>query len=63
MIALYERMSPMRRNITAEEVGKSGMFLLSDLASGITAEVVHVDCGFSKMGAPPADFADTVTTS
>ena len=57
MIQLYDRMSPMRRNITAEEVGKTGMFLLSDLSSGISAEVVHVDCGFSKMGAPPADFA------
>ncbi|MCA9062430.1 MAG: enoyl-ACP reductase [Planctomycetaceae bacterium] len=57
MIDLYDAMAPMRRNITAEEVGKTGMFLLSDLASGITAEVVHVDCGFSKMGAPPADFA------
>ena len=57
MLALYEAMSPMRDNITAEEVGKTGMFLLSDLASGITAEVVHVDKGFSKMGAPPADFA------
>lgn len=60
MISLYEHMSPMRRNITAEEVGKTGLFLLSDLSSGITAEVVHVDCGFSKMGAPPADFAAKV---
>lgn len=56
MLALYEGMAPMRRNITAEEVGKTGMFLLSDLSSGISAEVVHVDCGFSKMGAPPVDF-------
>lgn len=60
MLSLYESVAPMRRNITAEEVGKSGMFLLSDLSSGISAEVVHVDCGFSKMGAPPADFADSV---
>jgi len=59
MLSLYEAVAPMRRNITAEEVGKSGLFLLSDLASGISAEVVHVDCGFSKMGAPPADFADS----
>lgn len=56
MLDLYEAVAPLRRNITAEEVGKVGLFLLSDLASGITAEVVHVDCGFSKMGAPPADF-------
>lgn len=56
MLDLYSGMAPLRRNITAEEVGKSGMFLLSDLASGISAEVLHVDCGFSKMGAPPEDF-------
>lgn len=56
MLDLYSGVAPLRRNITAEEVGKSGMFLLSDLASGISAEVLHVDCGFSKMGAPPEDF-------
>jgi len=57
MLDLYEGVSPMRRNITADEVGKMGMVLLSDLSSGVTGEVVHVDCGFSIMGAPPADFA------
>ncbi len=56
MLDLYSGMAPLRRNITAEEVGQSGMFLLSDLASGISAEVLHVDCGFSRMGAPPANF-------
>jgi enoyl-[acyl-carrier protein] reductase I len=56
MLNLYSGISPMRRNITADEVGKTGMALLSDLSSGITGEVVHVDCGFSIMGAPPADF-------
>lgn len=58
MLNLYEAVSPMRDNINMEDVGKSGLFMLSDLSSGITAEVVHVDKGFSKMGAPPADFAD-----
>ena len=57
MLDLYEGVAPLRRNITADEVGKAGLFLLSDLASGITGEVLHVDCGFSTMGAPPADFA------
>ena len=56
MTSLYAAVAPLRRNITAEEVGKSGMFLLSDLASGISAEVLHVDCGFSKMGAPAEDY-------
>ena len=60
MLDLYSGLAPLRRNITAEEVGKSGMFLLSDLASGISAEVLHVDCGFSKMGAPPEDFGRSV---
>ncbi|GAB5441410.1 MAG: enoyl-ACP reductase [Fuerstiella sp.] len=63
MLSLYAGMAPMRRNITTEEVGKTGMFLLSDLASGISAEVVHVDCGFSKMGAPPVDFLDAMQKS
>jgi enoyl-[acyl-carrier protein] reductase I len=42
--------SPMRRNITAEEVGKSALFLLSDLSSGITGEVMHVDAGYNIIG-------------
>jgi enoyl-[acyl-carrier protein] reductase I len=57
MLDLYEGMAPMRRNITADEVGKMGMVMLSDLSSGVTGEVLHVDCGYSIMGAPPADFA------
>lgn len=55
MLKLYNVMAPMRRNITAEEVGKTGMYLLSDLASGVTGETLHVDAGFHIMGAPPAD--------
>lgn len=55
MLKLYTAMAPLRRNITAEEVGKSGMYLLSDLASGVTGEVLHVDSGYHIMGAPPAD--------
>lgn len=55
MLKLYETFSPMRRNVLPEEVGKSGMFLLSDLASGISGETLHVDCGYHIMGAPPHD--------
>lgn len=55
MVKLYQAFSPMRRNITPEEVGKTGMYLLSDLASGVTGENLHVDAGFHIMGAPPAD--------
>ncbi|VAX38059.1 Enoyl-[acyl-carrier-protein] reductase [NADH] [hydrothermal vent metagenome] len=58
MMKLYETFSPLRRNIKAEEVGKSGMFLLSDMASGITGENLHVDCGYHIMGGPPLDAAN-----
>lgn len=37
--------APLRRNVTLEDVGKTGLYLLSDLASGVTGETVHVDCG------------------
>ena len=52
LAALYELSSPMDRNITREEVGAAGMFLLSDAASGITGEILHVDCGYNVMGSP-----------
>ena len=52
LAGLYEAVSPMGRNITREEVGSAGMFLLSDLASGITGEIMHVDCGYNVMGSP-----------
>ena len=42
--------SPMKRNITAEEVGKTALFLCSDLSSGITGQVIYVDAGYSSMG-------------
>ncbi len=42
--------SPMRRNITAEEVAGTALFLCSGLASGITGEVIHVDAGYNIMG-------------
>lgn len=42
----YASVAPLQRNITADEVGNSAAFLCSDLASGITGEVVHVDAGY-----------------
>jgi enoyl-[acyl-carrier protein] reductase I len=44
-----ERNAPLRRNVTIENVGNVTAFLLSDLASGITAEITHVDCGFNAV--------------
>lgn len=46
MQAAYANITPLRRNITAEEVGNTAAFLCSDLASGITGEIVHVDAGY-----------------
>lgn len=42
--------SPLQRNVTSEEVGNVGAFLCSDLAGGVTGEIVYVDCGFNTRG-------------
>jgi len=42
--------APMQRNVTIEDVGGAGVYLLSDLASGVTGEVHHVDCGYHVVG-------------
>ena len=52
MLTLYEHMAPLSRNISHEEVGRSGAFLLSDHADGITSEILHVDGGYNAMGSP-----------
>ena len=54
MLTLYEHMAPLGRNISHEEVGRTGAFLLGSDSEGISGEILHVDCGFSIMGAPPA---------
>ena len=50
MKRVHQERSPMRRNITAEEVAKTALFLCSDMASGITGEILHVDTGYNIMG-------------
>lgn len=55
MFTLYDLAAPLRRNVTAEEVGKAALFLLSDLGSGVSAETLHVDAGYHAMGAPPQE--------
>jgi enoyl-[acyl-carrier protein] reductase I len=52
MLGLYQHMAPLGRNITHEEVGKTGAFLLSDLSDGITGEILHIDGGYNAMGSP-----------
>jgi enoyl-[acyl-carrier protein] reductase I len=53
--------SPMRRNVTIEEVGGAGVYLLSDLSSGVTGEVHHVDCGYHTVGMKHPDAPDIAT--
>lgn len=45
MLATNEKLAPLQRNVTIEEVGNAGLFLLSPWASGITGEILFVDCG------------------
>ncbi len=51
----YEKVSPLRRGVTIDEVGNVGAFLCSDLASGITGEITYVDAGFNTVGMAPVD--------
>jgi len=53
--------SPLRRNVTIDEVGKAGLYLLSDLGGGVTGEVHHVDCGYHTVGMVSVDAADEVS--
>ncbi len=50
MIEHYEKAAPLGRSVTIEEVGNAAAFLCSDLAAGITAEVLYVDGGFNSVG-------------
>lgn len=50
MLAYGERNSPLRRNVTIEEVGNVAAFLCSDLASGVTGEITYVDAGYNIVG-------------
>jgi|TARA_R110002124_G_scaffold63852_2_gene174827 enoyl-[acyl-carrier protein] reductase I len=49
--------SPLRRNVTIEDVGGAGLFLLSDLGAGVTGEVMHVDSGYHTVGMAAVDSA------
>jgi enoyl-[acyl-carrier protein] reductase I len=50
--------SPLRRNVTIEDVGGAGLYLLSDLASGVTGEIHHVDSGYNVIGMKAEDAPD-----
>ena len=50
MLNYVAEKSPLKRNVQASEVGNTALFLVSDLASGITGETIYVDCGYNIMG-------------
>lgn len=53
--------SPLRRNVTQQDVGKSALYLLSDLGSGVTGETHHVDAGYHVVGMKAVDAPDIAT--
>ncbi len=55
ILNFVEKSAPLRRNVTIDEVGNVAAFLLSPLASAITAEITYVDCGFSTVAAGIGD--------
>lgn len=62
MLKLYEHMAPLCRNVTHEEVGKTGAFLLGPLSEGITGEILHIDGGYNMMGSPGRLLEKVVTS-
>ena len=50
--------APLKRNVTIEDVGGAGLYLLSDLSAGVTGEVHHVDCGYHVVGMKAVDAPD-----
>ena len=53
--------APLRRTVSQEEVGKSALYLLSDLGSAVTGEVLHVDAGYHVVGMKAVDAPDIST--
>jgi enoyl-[acyl-carrier protein] reductase I len=50
MLAHSREKAPLQRNVTGDDIGAAGLFLLSDLSSGMPGEVMHVDCGYNIIG-------------
>jgi enoyl-[acyl-carrier protein] reductase I len=53
--------APLKRNVTIEDVGGAGVYFLSDLSSGVSGEVHHVDCGYHVVGMKAVDAPDIAT--
>jgi enoyl-[acyl-carrier protein] reductase I len=54
LLAEFASVAPIRRNVTIDDVGNAAAFLLSDLAGGVSAEVMYVDGGFSQVAGSAA---------
>jgi len=50
MLGAQAERAPLQRNVEVSEVGSTGVFLASDASSGITGEIIYVDCGYNIMG-------------
>ena len=50
--------APLKRNVTIDQVGGAGLYLLSDLGAAVTGEVHHVDCGYHVVGMLAVDNAE-----
>ena len=50
MLTHVSEAAPLKRNITTEDVGNAASFLVSDLAAGITGEILYVDAGYNTVG-------------
>jgi enoyl-[acyl-carrier protein] reductase I len=61
LLNIVSSSAPLRRNVTIEDVGGAGLYLLSDLASGVTGEVHHVDAGYNVVGMKAEDAPDIST--
>ena len=61
LLAFNEHNAPLRRNVTIDEVGNTAAFLCSDLASGVTGEIHHVDGGYNVVGMKAEDAPDIAT--
>ncbi|MGA7800705.1 MAG: enoyl-ACP reductase [Gammaproteobacteria bacterium] len=58
MLDHVQKTAPLRRNVTIDQVGNAGAFLCSDLAAGVTGEILYVDSGYNTIGMGPLDTAD-----
>ena len=60
MLRLNAEQTPLRRNMTLDDVSGAALYLFSDLSSAVTGEVHHVDCGYSTTGMMPNELKDTL---